>query len=61
MALSQTAIDELRSIHERHFNEPLSDEEAWRLATPLIRLVSILSRPESVHRSGLDAQRRSLV
>jgi hypothetical protein len=47
MPLTQRDIDELRAIHEKETGEKLTSDEAWEMGNRLLRLMDVLTRPDS--------------
>ena len=45
MDLDQESIDELRRIYKQEFGEELSDADAREMATRVLTLYELLSRP----------------
>ena len=43
MALTQEAVDKLKTIHEKETGEKLSDGDAWEMATRLLGLGCIVA------------------
>lgn len=45
MPLSEKAIQEFKQIYKEEFNEDLSDQEAFEMATNLMELFKVIYRP----------------
>lgn len=43
--LSQPALDEFKAIYEEEFGEMLSDDQAQEMASRVLRLFYLLSKP----------------
>ena len=45
MVFKQKDIDELKSIYKEEVGEDLTNEEAWEMATRVLRLLDVVSSP----------------
>ena len=45
MQLSKKAIDEYKAIYKRRFGKDLTDEEAYKQGSNLLRLFQVIYRP----------------
>lgn len=53
--LPQQALDELKAIHKKNFNEDLTDEQAQAMGSRLLRLYSVLLRVPLPTDEGKDS------
>lgn len=44
MTLKQSDIDELKNIYRQEFNEELENQDAWEMATTLVRFVGTIHK-----------------
>ena len=54
MRLSKEALEEFKQIYKEEFGEDLTDAEAEEMATRVMRLYELLSRPLSSERKEKD-------